>query len=182
MSAPRCDNQNEMLFEASTTSESRIHQISAQSEFISDSKARLFREPQSVESSDESQVHGRKMLRRVANRRSAQQSRARKKVCLLRFTRIFSCLHNDSKIFYSGSHGWLENRKCAITKTCGHLGFSTRAYILYRHERKHTIYFWEGVELYEIHCTRGLRWRTIAYKSNIDNGIRADSSGERRRS
>lgn len=32
------------------------------------------------ESADESQVHGRKMLRRVANRRSAQQSRARKKV------------------------------------------------------------------------------------------------------
>ena len=31
---------------------------------------------------NESQVHGRKMLRRVANRRSAQQSRARKKVSL----------------------------------------------------------------------------------------------------
>ena len=33
-----------------------------------------------IDPSSESQAHGRKMLRRVANRRSAQQSRARKKV------------------------------------------------------------------------------------------------------
>jgi hypothetical protein len=78
MSAPRFVNQT--LFDASMASESRLHPIFPQSEFIADAKSRLFREPLSVESSDESQVHGRKMLRRVANRRSAQQSRARKKV------------------------------------------------------------------------------------------------------
>jgi hypothetical protein len=50
--------------------------------FPPDSRAEVSRDCHGAESSDDSQDHGRKMLRRVANRRSAQQSRARKKVTI----------------------------------------------------------------------------------------------------
>ena len=57
--------------------------------------------------SNESQVHGRKMLRRVANRRSAQQSRARKKVSSssIYSSQNFSPLISSLISFKSGSHG-----------------------------------------------------------------------------
>lgn len=67
------------------------------------------------ESADESQVHGRKMLRRVANRRSAQQSRARKKVNSRAFWAVLNTIiymrrsanpKDDSSYSYEIRHWW----------------------------------------------------------------------------
>lgn len=61
---------------------SQFRQFDDSQIFPPDSRAEIGRDCHGTESSDDSQDHGRKMLRRVANRRSAQQSRARKKVTI----------------------------------------------------------------------------------------------------
>ena len=72
----RCENRQYVA----KISGSQFQQFDDNQIFPTDSLVESGRDSHSTESSDESQDHGRKMLRRVANRRSAQQSRARKKV------------------------------------------------------------------------------------------------------
>lgn len=74
------------------------------------------------------QIHRRKMLRRAANRRSAQLSRARKKVRLLFVLGLPRCNRLLTELFVTvmtGSFGGLENREHTITETCGYTRFAT---------------------------------------------------------
>jgi hypothetical protein len=74
----RCQDQQYVT----KISGSQFQQFDDSKIFPPDSRAEIGRDCHGTESSDDSQDHGRKMLRRVANRRSAQQSRARKKVTI----------------------------------------------------------------------------------------------------
>jgi hypothetical protein len=74
------------------------------------------------------QSHRRKMMRRAANRKSAQLSRARKKVnsTATPFFPFFKILNFTTSL--AGALGRTQNREPAITKTSGCVRFSARNY------------------------------------------------------
>lgn len=85
-------------------------------------------------------VHRRKMQRRAANRRSAQLSRARKKVCLLVLilAALFACYliapsfptHHYSSTTI-GSLGGAQNRELTAAAHGGRIGLPTRIGVLH---------------------------------------------------
>jgi hypothetical protein len=85
------------------------------------------------------QSHRRKMMRRAANRKSAQLSRARKKVNSTVFFPFFSKILNFASLV--GALGRTQNREPAITKTCRFIRFPARNYFFSDYFGKNHLHF-----------------------------------------
>lgn len=131
-------------------------------------------------------VHRRKLQRRAANRKSAQLSRARKKVWYLwQSLSILIWNWQDTFLYsstYAGAFRRTEGRKFASSTTCGRTRFTTGTCFLRHYARKHHIYIRANGQLPQCHQHwLGERRRPNAYYTNSFARVRGQRAEDDRR-